>query len=256
MLETAKYAISEAAKIVMSFYGKEKKTDHKSEVDLVTEVDIASEKKIVEIIKSKYPNHRFILEEGEDSFTDSEYVWVIDPIDGTTSFAHDYPMFSISIALFKSGKPYLGVVYVPYLNELFYAEENKGAYMNDKKIGVSIVDSLNKSLVATGFPYTRIKSDIDNLKNFSKIAKIAQGLRRSGSAAIDICYVACGRVDAYWELGLKIMDTAAAQVILIEAGGKVTDYQGKNIDKDFSKVVATNSVVHDQLLNVLEGDET
>lgn len=255
MLETAKCAAKEAAKIVMSFYGKKKETDHKGVVDLVTEVDIASEKKIVEIIKSKYPNHGFILEEGDDSQTDSEYIWVIDPIDGTTSFAHDYPMFSISIALFKSCKPFLGVVYVPYLDELFYAQLGIGAYLNDKKINVSKIDSLNKSLVATGFPYSRIKSNVDNLNNFSKMAKIAQGLRRSGSAAIDICYVACGRVDAYWELGLKIMDTAAAQVILKESGGKVTDYLGRNIDKDFSKVVATNSIVHDELLEVLDGEE-
>jgi myo-inositol-1(or 4)-monophosphatase len=157
-------------------------------------------------------------------------------------------MFSISIALFKNKEPVLGVVYLPFMKELFIAEKGKGSFLNDEKISVSKTDSLKKSLVATGFPYEVRERSINYL---TKIAKVAQGIRRSGSAAVDICYIAAGRSDAYYELGLKIMDTAAAQLILSEAGGKVTDFRGDKIKNDFTKIVASNGFVHDELIKVL-----
>ena len=250
-LEIALKAVKEAEKVVMSYYGKEKFIENKGEFDLVTKADFESEKKIVEIIKNKYPEHGFILEEADDFNVNSEYVWIVDPIDGTTSFAHNYPMFSISIALFKNKKPILGVVSAPYLKELFHAEKGKGTFLNNKKINVSNNKTLRTSIVATGFPYNERKLV---LKYLEKISEVVQGIRRSGSAALDICYVATGRTDAYYELGLKIMDTAAAQLILKEAGGKVTDFSGKKIIDNYEKIVASNGLVHDELINILKGE--
>jgi len=251
-LEVAIEAVKEAEKVVMSYYGKEKTIQNKGEFDLVTTADVKAENKIVETIKNKFPEHGFILEESDNFNESSEYVWIIDPIDGTTSFAHNYPMFSISIALFKNKEPLLGVVFAPYMKELFHAERGKGAFLNNKKISVSKNKSLKTSIVATGFPYNERKKII---KYLTKVAEVAQGIRRSGSAAIDICYIAVGRVDAYYELGLKIMDTAAAQLILKEAGGKVTDFEGNKILDDYKKVVASNNLVHDELLNLLKEGE-
>ncbi|MBD3203605.1 inositol monophosphatase [Candidatus Woesearchaeota archaeon] len=251
-LKDAEKAAELAENIVMSYFNKKKIIENKGEVDLVTDADKKAEKKILEFLKIRYPDHGFILEENKNQCEGCEYIWIIDPIDGTTSFAHNYPMFSISIALYKNNKPLAGVVKVPYLNELFTAQKNKGAYLNKKKIRVSKISTLRKSLIATGFPYTRIETDMDNLKYLSKMVKIAGGIRRSGSAAIDMCYVAAGRLDGYWELGLKIMDSAAAILIIKEAGGKVTDFSGIPIENDFSKIVASNSHIHEDLLKILK----
>ena len=251
-LEVAINAVQEAEKVVMSYYGKEKIIQNKGEFDLVTKVDVESENKIVDVIKNRFPEHGFILEESDNFNESSEYVWIIDPIDGTTSFAHNYPMFSISIALFKNKEPLLGVVSVPYLKEIFHAEKGMGAFLNNKKVSVSKNQSLKTSIVATGFPYTERKKII---KYLTKVAEVAQGIRRSGSAAVDVCYVACGRLDAYYELGLKIMDTAAAQLILNEAGGKITDFKGNAILDNYERVVASNTLVHDELINLLKEGE-
>ena len=250
-LEVAIEAVQEAEKVVMSYYGKEKTIQNKGEFDLVTKADVESENKIVDVIKNRFPEHGFILEEANNFNEESEYVWIIDPIDGTTSFAHNYPMFSISIALFKNKNLVIGVVSVPYLKEIFHAKKNGGAFLNNEKISVSKTTSLKKSIVATGFPYTERKRTI---KYLTKIAEVVQGIRRSGSAAIDICYIAAGRVEGYYELGLKIMDTAAAQLILKEAGGKITDFEGNEIIDNYEKIVASNDSVHDELINLLEGE--
>ena len=252
MLETAIYAVREAEKIVMSYYNREKEIKNKDEFDLVTKADVESEKKILSILQEKYPEHGFVMEEQEDINEDAEYVWVIDPIDGTTSFSHNYPMFSISIALLKNKKPIIGVVSAPYLIELFYAEKDRGSFLNNKQINVSKTEEMSKSLIATGFPYKHRKQNIGYLKN---VAEHVQGMRRSGSAALDVCYVAAGRLDGYWEIGLKKVDTAAAQLILEEAGGKVTDLEGKEIKDDYSRIVATNKIIHNKLLNILKKGE-
>jgi len=248
MLETAIYAVREAEKIVMSYYNREKGIKNKGEFDLVTRADLESEKKILSILKEKFPDHGFIMEEQKNINENAEYVWVIDPIDGTTSFSHNYPMFSISVALLKNKEPILGVVSAPYLIELFYAEKGRGSFLNNKKISVSRTDSIKKSLIATGFPYKHRKQNLGYLKN---IADHVQGMRRSGSAALDVCYVAAGRLDGYWEIGLKKVDTAAAQLILEEAGGKVTDIQGNEIKEDYSKIVATNKIIHKEIVSLL-----
>jgi myo-inositol-1(or 4)-monophosphatase len=248
-LETAKTAASEAGKIAMKYLGEEKEISYKGEVNLVTKADIEAENKIVQIIKDKFPNDSFILEES-DNIKGKKHTWIIDPIDGTTSFAHNYPMFSISIALYKDNNPVLGVVYIPYLKEMFHAINEKGAYLNDKQIAVSKTSELKKSLIATGFPYER-KTGFDNMNYLRKVIRDVQGIRRSGSAALDICYVACGRLDGYWEAGLKIMDTAAALVIVKEAGGKFTNLKGNFIKEDYSEIIASNSSIHEKLIKKL-----
>ncbi|MBN2368772.1 inositol monophosphatase [Candidatus Woesearchaeota archaeon] len=251
-LDTAIKAAKEAGNVVMSYFEKEKSIRLKGRFDLVTKADVESEKKILEVLKSKYPNHSFIMEEAENIENDSEFKWIIDPIDGTTSFAHNYPFFSISIALYRNNEPFLGVVLAPYMKELFYAVIGNGAFLNKKKINVSKTDKLEDSLVTTGFPYDRDTSQQNNLKELSRAVKVVQGIRRSGSAALDLCYVAAGRIDGYWEFKLKTMDTAAGQVILREAGGRVSDFEGKEIKEDFSTIVATNNLIHDKLLKTLK----
>lgn len=250
-LESAVYAAREAEKIVMKYFDKEKKIRNKAEVDLVTNADTESEKRIVEILQKKYPTHSFLLEEADNIINSSRHKWVIDPIDGTTSFAHNYPFFSISIALFENNKPMLGVVLAPYMKELFTAQKGKGAFLNNNRIKVSTVRKVKQSLISTGFPYERVSGGKDNMDYLKKIIKTAGGIRRSGSAALDVCYVAAGRVDGYWEIGLKMVDTAAAQLILTEAGGKVTRLNGNPIIDDYSVVVASNSIIHDELLRIL-----
>jgi myo-inositol-1(or 4)-monophosphatase len=251
MLELAKSVAKIAGQNAMKYFGKEKSINNKSEVDLVTHVDIENEKLIVNMIKEKYPNHGFILEEGDDEKESAEYKWVIDPIDGTTSYAHNYPMFAINIGVTKNNKPIMGVVYLPFFDELFFAEIGDGAYLNDKKISVTKTNELSKSLIATGFPYTRITTTKNNLNYLKNMIDIVQGIRRSGSAAIDICFVACGRLDGYWELGLKTMDTLPAQVILNEAGGKFTDMKGKKIEMNYENIGASNGFIHDELITRL-----
>ncbi len=255
-LNDAIAAIKAAEKVVMSYYNKEKGIKQKqTDIDLVTKADVESEKKIVEFLRKRYPEHGFILEEEDRINKDAEYQWIIDPIDGTSSFAHNYPMFSICIALYRNMSPIVGVVYAPYMKELFYAQTGKGAFLNRKHIKVSGIKTLRAALIGTGFPYSRLISDIDNLNYFNKVAKKAGELRRSGSAAIDICYVACGRLDGYWEIGLKIMDSAAALLVLKEAGGKATDLHGNEVKEDFSNIVASNGIIHDELLRTLREAE-
>jgi myo-inositol-1(or 4)-monophosphatase len=252
-LDTAMHAAKEAEKIVMSYFEKEKGISNKGPVDLVTKADIESEKMILEIIKKKYPSHKFIMEESGSIQSSSDYTWVIDPIDGTTSFAHNYPFFSISIALMKNNEPILGVVNAPYMKEIFHAVNDKGSFLNNSRISVSKIPQMKDCLLATGFPYDRMTGGEDNLNYLSRVIKKVHDLRRSGSAAMDICYVACGRLDGYWEIGLKIMDTAAARIILKEAGGKITDLEGKEITNDFTRIVASNCLIHDELIRTLEG---
>ncbi len=248
-LDSAVHACREAEKIVMKYFEKEKTISNKGEVDLVTNADVEAEDRIVSILRERYPDHGFIVEEGKIECEGCEHVWIIDPIDGTTNFAHNYPIFGISIALYRNKEPLAGAVLFPYLSELYTAEHGKGAWLNGKLIQVSATSEIVKSVIATGFPYERLHSDYDNLKYFSKFVKKAGGLRRSGSAAFDMCCVAAGRIDGYWELGLKTVDTAASQLILTEAGGKVTGLHGENAD--FKEIVASNGVIHEKMIEII-----
>src|SRR5258708_5304575 len=212
----------EAGALLMSFFGKVA-IEYKGDVDLVTQADRSSEKMIVERIRKQWPEHDLIGEEGSRRETGSDFRWYIDPLDGTTNFAHGYPVFCVSIALEFKGERIAGVVYDPSRDEMFAAEKGSGSFLNGRTVHVSSIAKLKESLVSTGFPsHKRHKNP--NIHFYHQITLRSHGVRRAGSAALDLCYVACGRFDAYWEFNLNAWDTAAGVLLVQEAGGKVTDF--------------------------------
>jgi myo-inositol-1(or 4)-monophosphatase len=250
-LEVAKKAAWEAGNILKENLGRVKEVEYKGENSLVTEVDKSSEDLIVKIIKSSFPSHGILAEEAGRDRKTSSYLWIIDPLDGTTNYIHTYPVFSISIALEVEGIIRLGIVYDPIREEFFSAELGKGAYMNEKSIRVSRVSAIKESLLCTGFTHENEWMVDENLRHFENFIRRAQAVRRDGSAALDLCYVACGRYDGFWELGLHPWDTAAGFLILKEAGGKITDFSGKEFSIYGEEIVATNGIIHDEMISVL-----
>ncbi len=227
----------------------------KNERDLVTDVDRQVEDFIKTNISRQFPDHAILAEEsGISQERGSEYLWVIDPIDGTTSFVHDMPFYSVSIALRRNGRPYAGVVYAPRLDELYRAELGKGATLNGRPIHVSARDKLVNCLAETGFACLRAGLRENNLKHFCRIAPQVRDIRRDGSAALDMAFVAAGRVDFFWEMLLQPYDIAAGEIIVLEAGGRVTDFQGGNEYPDRRGIVVSNGVIHDRVLEELALD--
>lgn len=224
----------------------------KGRVDLVTDADLASEEFIVRSIKKKYPSHSILAEEGDELKNNPDFKWIIDPLDGTTNYAHNFPFYCVSIGLEYKGKIVAGAVFDPERNEMFYASKGNGAFLNGKIISVSKENNLEKSLLATGFPYDIGVSREDNLKNFRRFARMAGGVRRAGSAALDLCYLACGRFDGFWELKLHPWDTAAAKIIVEQAGGKVTDFNGGKYSIYDKYILASNRKIHTQMMQVLK----
>jgi myo-inositol-1(or 4)-monophosphatase len=225
-LDNAKQWAVEAGALQLEYLDKKIKYDTKSsEVDMVTEVDLLCEKLIISKIKELYPLHSIISEEAGESINENQYVWIIDPLDGTNNYFHGYPVFAVSIGLRQGTEPLVAVVHVPYVGELFWAAKGMGAYLNDEKINISLVDNLRGALLATGFPYDK-KEDVknSNIELFAHIVPDIMGIRRSGSAAYDLCCVACGRLDGYWEMKIKLWDMAAGELIIREAGGIVLYY--------------------------------
>jgi len=250
-----KIAIQSALKggdILQEYRGKVKKIGYKGLVNLVTEADRLSENAIIKIIQKNFPEHNILTEESKGYEKKSDYKWIIDPLDGTTNYAHGFPVYCISIALEKEGEILLGVVYNPVLKELFLAEENKGAFLNGKGIYVSKQRELSRSLLATGFPYDIRESQINNLDHFKNFALTSQAIRRAGSAALDLCYLAKGIFDGFWELKLSPWDTAAGILMVKEAGGKVTNFSGKNFSIYAKDILATNGKIHKQMIEVLK----
>jgi len=226
--------------------------EHKTRLSLVTDADKASEQAIVAILKNAYPTHQILAEEeGTHSESPSPYKWIIDPLDGTTNFTHAFPFFNVSIGLEYQNRCILGVVLDPTRPELFVAEHGEGATCNGMPIGVSQINDLDTSLLVTGFGYDIRETAENNLEEFCQFTLRTQGVRRTGSAALDLCYVACGRFDGFWELNLNPWDTAAGLVILQEAGGKLTNYEGNTYSIYGKKMVASNGLIHDQILDVL-----
>lgn len=223
--------------------------EKKSEKDLVTEADKAVEEFIISRITAEYPSHGIHAEESGIHSGD-KYLWIIDPIDGTTSFIHDQPFYSVSIGLKMGDEFVMGAVYAPVLNELFEAEKGCGAFLNGKPVKVSSRDQITQSVMATGFACLRQDHKYNNLPYFNELAARLRGVRRYGSAAVDMCYTACGRLEGFWELNLKIYDIAAGMVILREAGGKVTDFDGGQ-DNLENEVLATNGRVHEEMIKTL-----
>jgi len=224
--------------------------EHKNDKDIVTEADKAVELFIIKSIHEVYPDHGILGEETGVHSGDSEYRWIIDPIDGTTSFLYGQPFYSISIALEKDGILQHGAVYAPVLNELFQAERGEGATLNGKTIRTSSRETLSKSVLGTGFACIRAGAKRNNLAYLGELLPKIMGVRRFGSAAMDMCYVACGRFDGYWELNLNIYDIAAGQLILQEAGGEVTDFKGNVIKEDCCEIVGANAFIGDELRDV------
>ena len=225
---------------------------YKGDIDLVTEMDTRSERAVVETLLTAFPDHGVIAEEETSIRNASGFVWIIDPLDGTTNYAHGYPCFAVSIALEHEGEVIAGVVYDPMRDELFSAQRGKGAYLNGEKIKVSVVDTLRKSLLATGFPYDRTVSTNNNLNYFNDLLMASQEVRRDGSAALDLCFVAAGRFDGFWELKLKPWDVAAGSLIVLEAGGVVSDLSGNRFSMHPDEILASNGRIHQQMVEVLQ----
>ncbi len=254
MKKTAITAAKEAGKIILDYYLKNVDAiSKKNTYNLVTKADIDAENKIISIIKDKFPKHSILTEESGEERNKSNYLWIIDPLDGTNNFYHKFPMFCVSIALYKKGKPQIGVVFDPIKKELFVAEKNRGAFLNDKQIKVSNANDLNKSLLALGFYYERgslMRKSLVQMKKF--FYENVHGIRRTGSAALDLCYTACGRFDGYWELKLSPWDYAAGSLILTEAGGRITDTQGKRYNLLMGNVAASNGKIHKKMIQILK----
>jgi myo-inositol-1(or 4)-monophosphatase len=250
----ARRTARKAGEILRRGMNRHRRVDFKGRVDLVTEYDLKSEKFITGEIARVFPHHSILAEESGETRKASSYLWIIDPLDGTTNFAHDYPAFCVSIGLEVDGRNVLGVVYDPVHEELFYAVKGKGAFCNRRRIHVTDQKKLSRSLLATGFPYDIAESKIDNLDNFARMYKTAQGIRRGGSAALDLCYLACGRFDGFWELKLHPWDSAAGVVIVREAGGRITDFHGRRFSIYGQELLASNGHIHRQMQKVLSVD--
>lgn len=255
MLNFAIQTARDAGRILAERFGRTLEITNKSELDLVTESDLASERLIIERIKAYHPRHAILAEEsGASSPVDqelrSEWRWIVDPLDGTTNYAHGYPCFCVSMGLEHGGRMELGVVYDPMRDELFTAERGQGASLNGRRIQVSPVKSLSGALLCTGFPYD-VRERSEFARHFANFIMNAQGVRRDGAAALDLAYVACGRFDGFWEEGLKPWDVAAGALMVTEAGGRVSNYTGEPLSIFNPPILASNGLLHEQMMQVL-----
>ncbi len=250
-LDVAEKTALEAGAILRDNLGKVSEIEFKGKNNLLTEVDKLSEETIIKRIRNAFPTHDILAEESGRHSQSSDHVWIIDPLDGTTNYAHAYPFFAVSIALEMEGQVKTGVVYDPVKGELFSAEFGKGAFLNGKRIHVSGSLKLSDSHLCTGFVHESTKMVEDNIRHFANFIRRARAVRRDGSAALDLCYVACGRFDGFWELGLNPWDTAAGVLIIREAGGVVTNLSGGEYSIYVKEILASNSRIHDEMINVL-----
>jgi myo-inositol-1(or 4)-monophosphatase len=249
-------AAYKAGRVLLSHYGRISRIDKKGDIDLVTEADTGSEKVIIDTIQKAFPNHTILAEESGLNRGEFGHKWIIDPLDGTTNFSHQLGIFSVSIAFSLNDQTVFGVVLNPETRELFTAGKGKGASLNGRQIRVSNSPSVSESLLVTGFPYN-FKDVFDPLlTRFSNCLKASQGVRRLGSAAIDLCFLACGRFDGFWEQNLKPWDTAAGELIAREAGAVVTDFSNKPYAIDKKEILATNGKIHKEMLLLLEIKDT
>jgi len=238
----------EAGGLVMDYFRQHVKIEYKGDVDLVTVADRKSEALILERIRHKFPTHDVMGEEGTRIETGSEYKWYVDPLDGTTNFAHGYPVFCVSLAVERRGQRVAGVIYDPTRDEMFAAELGSGSRLNDSAIHVSAISNLGECLIGTGFPSQKRHKN-PNIYFYHQLTLRTHGVRRAGSAAIDLCNVASGRYDGFWEFNLNPWDTAAGVLIVEEAGGKVTDFSGGQFQIASRETLASNGLVHDALLH-------
>jgi len=252
LIEAAKAGASE----IQRFFNSEFTISNKEGMNnLVTDADHASEKAIMDVIQTAFPDHYILSEESGEIKQDSNYKWIIDPIDGTVNFAHGIPLNCVSIAIEHSGEIVMGVVYNPHLNEMFFAERGKGSILNGKPIHVSEQTETIKACLVTGFPYTYINMPNGPLEIFERFIRKGVPVRRLGSAAIDLCWVAAGRFDGFYEHKLEAWDSAAGYLIVEEAGGKVTDLKGDKFSIYQHRLLATNGKIHEEMLRVINGGE-
>lgn len=251
-LKAAEEASQMAGNVLRQHIGAARKISFKGAVNLVTDFDKRSQDMIFSFLSSRFPDHDFLAEEGLREQKGSDYRWIIDPIDGTTNYAHNVPIFCVSIALEWKEKIVCGVIHDPMRDETFSAIAGKGAEINGRKIRISSTDDLDKSLLATGFPYDLRESEVNNIDHFVHFATRVQAIRRCGSAALDLCYVACGRFDGFWELKLNPWDIAAGVLIVEEAGGVVTDFRGNVVSIYGKDILASNGLIHQQMIQVLK----
>jgi myo-inositol-1(or 4)-monophosphatase len=248
-LEVAVEIGHEAGRLLAEFYRKRVGYEMKGDYDLVTEADRASEKLVVERILAHYPEHSIVAEEGGGREGSTEYRWFVDPLDGTTNFAHGYPAFNVTLALAKGDEMIAGVVYDPLREETFAAEKGSGAFLNGEKISVSRAARLADSLLSTGFPNHNRGRNV-NIHFYHQLAMSTHGVRRGGSAALDLSYVACGRLDGFWEFGLNPWDWAAGSLLVREAGGKLTDMRGGPHTLKSPHLLADNGLIHGEILEL------
>jgi len=246
----------QAGVILRAHYGNQQRITHKtSQTDLVTEMDHASEKFILDHLRSRYPDHEIVAEESGQHGQNDLQTWYVDPLDGTVNYAHGIPIFAVSIAYSENGQVKLGVVFDPMRDECFSAERGKGAWLNGQSIHVAQAEELANSLLVTGFPYDTWSAKENNLDNYARFTVRSQGVRRLGSAALDLCYVAAGRFDGFWELRLSPWDVAAGGLIAEEAGALVTNITG---ERDYltavPSILAANAALHPQMLSTLQGN--
>ncbi|WP_415712974.1 inositol monophosphatase family protein [Maridesulfovibrio sp.] len=251
LLEKATAAVLEAGEIIREAYNKPKKIKHKGRIDLVTETDLAVENFLKVKLSELLPDSSFLAEETSGNAELIDRTWIIDPLDGTTNFAHGLPMIATSVALWNEGQVQIGIVNLPILNEVFVAVRGGGAFMNGEQIHVSDCDSLEESLIATGFPYA-IEEHVDFITDaLSRVLVKTQGVRRPGAAAFDLAYTACGRYEGYYENALKPWDMAAGWLLVEEAGGRVTEYKEDEFNLYSPAILATNSRIHEKLRSLI-----
>jgi myo-inositol-1(or 4)-monophosphatase len=253
-LAVATEAVLHAGAIQRERYGHDVQVDKKGEIDLVTEVDHACERAILEIIRSRYPKHDIVTEETALARTGSRFVWIVDPLDGTTNFAHSYPVFCATVALAIGGEIAAGAVYDPLRDELFTAERGAGAHLNGRRLSVSTAGALIESLVITGFPYDLHEKLAERLRFFNRMMGHARAVRRDGSAALNLSYVAAARADGFWEEILNPWDMAAGRLLVAEAGGRVSRFDGTAIGPGSDQCLATNGRIHEEILALLRED--
>ncbi len=251
-LDVAVETAREAGAILLAEFDRPVKISYKGEVDIVTQADRLSEEAIVSRLRTHFPKHAIVAEEGGGKESDSPFRWHVDPLDGTTNFAHGYPCFAVSLGLEEAGELIAGVIFQPISGELFTAAKGEGAYLNQKKIEVSRIEKLATSLLSTGFPSVK-RAQNPNIRYYWDFTLRSHGVRRDGSAAMDLAAVACGRFEGFWEFGLHSWDTAAGVLLVREAGGMVTDFSGQPYRLGDRELLASNGRVHEEMKEVAAG---
>ena len=251
LIEIGVEAVRRGAAVLKSSYGRATGIVHKGKLDLVTDVDRRAEEVVVYFLQQASPQCGILAEEQNEIAGNGTERWILDPLDGTTNFAHGYPFFCVSLALEQAGQTIWGAVLDPLRDELFSASLGRGALCNGESVRPSATGELDQAMLCTGFPYDVHDSDVDNLDHFARLIKKARAIRRDGAAALDLCYVAAGRFDGFWEMKLKPWDMAAGALIVTEAGGRISDFDGRKLCLDSGAVLATNGRLHDAIADIL-----